>query len=62
MTMHTTNSRRGVRTPRQSFVMRTPEHPAPEDSDRQETALGGWLTGGSVVSVLRGVVRYITIF
>jgi hypothetical protein len=63
MTMRTTNRRRGVSTPRQSgFAMQTPEEMAPSDSDRNETARGGWLAGASVVSVLRTVVRYITIF
>jgi hypothetical protein len=41
--------------------MRTPEQPAHDDLDQQETARGGWLSGASVVSVLRTVVRYITI-
>jgi hypothetical protein len=63
MTMHTPNSRRGVRTPRQSSSVRqTPEEPAPGELDLNETARGGWLVGASVVSVLRSVVRYITIF
>jgi hypothetical protein len=63
MTMHTPHSRRGVRTPRQSsFIRQTPEEPRPGDLDLNETARGGWLAGASVVSVLRTVVRYITIF
>jgi len=59
--MHSTNSRRGVRTPRQSSAVRTPDQPTPDDLDRQETARGGWLAGASVVTVLRNVIRYITI-
>ena len=63
MTMHTPNSRRGVRTRRQSsMVKRTPEEPASSDLDLNENARGGWLAGASVVSVLRTVVRHITIF
>ena len=63
MTMHKTNPRRGVRTPRQSsFATQTPEEQGPGSSDLNETARGGWLAGASVVSVLRTVVRYITIF
>ncbi len=49
--MHTPNSRRGQRTPRQSsMVMQTPDEPASTDLDLNENARGGWLAGASVVS------------
>lgn len=62
MSMHTLNSRRGVTTPRQSSTpMGAPAEPPPSSSDLNETKRG-WFGETTVVSVLRAVVRHITIF